>query len=98
MLAGYPELFLARCKLPKPVLQGVIRSQLAGPKSELVTAQQMYVGLMFVPELLHGDAATMRAVVEQLFHTSWVVSWAPGQVIDVALEWQRYRFVTAAYD
>ena len=49
------------------------------------------MALAFVPELLTGDATTMKAVVAKLFHTSWVVSWAPGQLADVALEWQRYR-------
>ena len=49
------------------------------------------MALAFVPELLSEDAATMKAVVAKLFHTSWVVSSAPGQLADVALEWQRHR-------
>ena len=52
----------------------------------------MYIALGFVPELLSNDAAVMKAVVAKLFHTSWVVAWAPGQLADVALEWQQHRW------
>lgn len=54
-------------------------------------AATIYVALLFVPDVLNGDSPTLKQVVAKLFHTSWVVTWAPGQLADVALEWQRYR-------
>ena len=33
----------------------------------------------------------MKAVVARHFTHSWVLSWAPGHLADVSLNWQRYR-------
>ena len=92
-LAGYPEQYLARCKLPKAAIHSIITHCLSTPPSAVqrTSAQQVYIALYFVPEALHGDTALMKAVAAKHFSQSWVVPWAPGQLAEVCLDWQRYR-------
>ena len=33
----------------------------------------------------------MKAAVSMGFRQSWVITWAPGHLADVSLQWQRYR-------
>ena len=92
--AGYPEQYLARCKLFKAILGSIIIQGVSKPPSALhqhASAQQLYITLYFIPEALHGDNALMKAVVARYFSRSWVLPWAPGHFADVSLHWQRYR-------
>lgn len=62
------------------------------PRSCLhVQAGQLYVLLFYTPEVLQGDAALMRVLVDKHYVDSWVVSWAPGASADLAWEWANYR-------
>lgn len=92
---GYPEQYLARCKLPKAPISSIITQNLStlpsGPLQNASAAQQVYIALYFLPEALHGDNALMKTVVAQHFSHSWVVPWAPGHLADVSLHWQSYR-------
>lgn len=94
---GYPEHYLARCKLPKPAVLQLISQALrqcppSTPLPEVHSLrQQLYVVLYFVPEALHGDHQLMAAVVGKLFRANWVVPWAPGHLADVSLQWHPYR-------
>ena len=93
-LAGYPEQYLARCKLPKAPLHSIVTQGLSKPPSALhqhASAQQLYIVLYFLPAALHGDNALMKAVVARHFRHSWVLPWAPGHFADISLHWQRYR-------
>ena len=92
--AGYPEQYLARCKLPKAAIRSIITQGLLKSPSALqhnAPAQQVYIALYFLPEALHGDSALMKAVVAKHFSHSWVLPWAPGHFADVCLHWQSYR-------
>jgi len=95
--SGYPEQYLARCKLPKPAIQALISQFLRLPSSATSasaaesSAAQLYITLYFIPEALHSDNDLMKDVVSEGFRHSWVVTWAPGHVADVSLQWQRYR-------
>ena len=92
--AGYPEQYLARCKLPKAPLRSIVTQGLSKPPSALhphASAQQLYITLYFLPEALHGDSALMKAVVARHFSHSWVLPWAPGHFVDPSLHWQNYR-------
>ncbi len=89
--AGYPEQYLARCKLPKPAVQTLITQFLTLPNLPPSAAAQLYIALYFVPEGLHGDSDLMKAAVSMGFRQSWVITWAPGHLADVSLQWQRYR-------
>lgn len=92
MYAGYPELYLGRCKLPKSSIQALIKQNAALPHSApSASSSQIYVALYFTPELLQSDSDLMKAVVSKSFRQGWVVSWAPGHLADVSLQWQRYR-------
>ena len=97
-ITGYPEQYLARCKLPKAAIHSIITQCLSIPPAAVkrTSAQQLYIALYFVPETLHGDNALMRAVAAKHFSQSWVVPWAPGQLADVCLNWQRYRAARTA--
>ncbi|KAL0035553.1 hypothetical protein WJX77_011820 [Trebouxia sp. C0004] len=89
---GYPEQYLARCKLPKSAVQSLITQFLALPDvAPSAAASQLYIALYFVPEGLHGDSDLMKAAVSKSFRQSWVITWAPGHLADVSLQWQRYR-------
>ena len=55
-------------------------------------AVQLYIALYFTPETLHGDNDVMRTVAGRLFRGNWVLPWAPGQLVDVSLHWQPYRY------
>ena len=90
--AGYPEQYLARCKLPKSAVQILITQFLTLPNlTPSAAASQLYIALYFVPEGLHGDSDLMKAAVSKGFRQSWVITWAPGHLADVSLQWQRYR-------
>ncbi|KAL0019773.1 hypothetical protein WJX79_007774 [Trebouxia sp. C0005] len=89
---GYPEQYLARCKLPKSAVQILITQFLTLPNlTPSAAASQLYIALYFVPEGLHGDSDLMKAAVSKGFRQSWVITWAPGHLADVSLQWQRYR-------
>ncbi len=90
--AGYPEQYLARCQLPKSAVQTLITQFLTLPSlAPSAAAAQLYIALYFVPEGLHGDSDLMKAAVSMGFRQSWVITWAPGHLADVSLQWQRYR-------
>lgn len=70
--------------------------RLLNPATHALTAHpsapHLYLALYFIPETLHSNNDIMAAVVSKLFRLNWVVSWAPGQLADVDLQWQRYRY------
>lgn len=90
--AGYPEQYLARCKLPKVPLRSIIAQGCSSLPSALhASAQQLYIVLYFLPEALHGENDLMKALVARYFSHSWVLPWAPGHFADLSLHWQGYR-------
>jgi len=90
--AGYPEQYLGRCKIPKSAVQTLITQFLTLPNlAPSAAASQLYIALYFVPEELHGDSELMKAVVSKGFRQTWVITWAPGHLADVSLQWQHYR-------
>ena len=83
---------MARCNLPNSAVQTLITQFLTLPNlAPSAAASQLYIVLYFVPEGLHGDTDLMKAAVSKGFRQSWVVTWAPGHLADVSLQWQRYR-------
>ena len=90
--AGYPEQYLARCQLPKSAVQTLITQFLTlSNVAPSAAAARLYIALYFVPEGLHGDSDLLKAAVSMGFRQSWVITWAPGHLADVSLQWQRYR-------
>jgi WASH complex subunit strumpellin len=111
---GYPEEYLARFEIPGDVVHLVLgrlrlddvynaTAHYPSPAHRgAALAQQgaaAYVLLYLVPELLHGDGAAMRELVDRHFADAWVLPWAPGgHSVDLTVAWEPYRAARAALD
>lgn len=111
LCTGYPEDYLQRFPLPDHAIRFAIGCLISADiysalphypnpshRTTALSAQATYVFvlLFYVPQILHRDAPVMQQVVERFFSDRWVLSWAPGQVVDLGHEWERYKAARAA--
>ena len=45
---------------------------------------------------MQKDTAGMRELVDKHFADNWVISWAPGFLADLPVQWARYKAAAAA--
>jgi WASH complex subunit strumpellin len=51
----------------------------------------LYVLLYFSPVTLHEQKSIMREIVDKHFCDNWVVPVYMGSLVDLSIEWDRYR-------
>eukprot|EP00803_Ostreobium_quekettii_P004137 evm.model.scf_385.1 EVM.evm.TU.scf_385.1 scf_385:2889-12069(-) len=108
---GYPEEYLTRFPLPEQAIRFAIGCLLSADvysaiphypnpshRTTALSTQASYafVLLFYVPQILHRDAGIMQKVVERFFSDRWVLSWAPGEVVDLGHEWTNFSRARAA--
>uniref|UniRef100_A0A7S1XR60 WASH complex subunit strumpellin n=1 Tax=Phaeomonas parva TaxID=124430 RepID=A0A7S1XR60_9STRA len=108
---NYPENFFARFSIDKMVISQIIgRMQnddiymqassfpLPEHRTTRLVAQgsMLYVCLYFAPQLLKGEPATMREIVDRHFSENWVIPAYMGYVVDLSVEWSSYAAAAAA--
>lgn len=54
-------------------------------------ASMLYVLLFFSPATLHEAKSTMREIVDKHFCDNWVVPVYMGLLVDLSVEWDRYK-------
>lgn len=108
---GYPSRLLQRLPVSRAVVRTVIskmRSEdiysniahypSAEHRSTALSRQaaELYLLLLYDPELLQHDTAAMRELVDKHFADNWVVSWAPGFLADLPVQWAQYSAAASA--
>ena len=109
--AKYPEDYFAREAVPAPFVRMLISrmrsddiynqcSEYPDPEhrsTALATQGSMlYVMLYFAPEILHGEQAQMREIVDKHFPDNWVISVYMGEPVDLIDAWEPYRAARTA--
>jgi WASH complex subunit strumpellin len=104
--ANYPEEYLARFTIPPKIVAMIIgrlrsddvynsaRVYPAPEQRPVALAQQasmLYVALYFSPKTLHEAKPVMREIVDKHFSDSWVLPLYMGSLVDLSVEWERYR-------
>lgn len=101
----YPEAFFARAKLQPGFISSIVgrlrmddiyNQVVAWPIPEhrstaLATqAAMLYVLLFFVPDVLAGERAVMREVVDKHFADNWIISMYLGYTVDLSVAWAKF--------
>eukprot|EP00735_Rhodelphis_limneticus_P001014 TRINITY_DN1155_c0_g1::TRINITY_DN1155_c0_g1_i1::g.17241::m.17241 TRINITY_DN1155_c0_g1::TRINITY_DN1155_c0_g1_i1::g.17241 ORF type:complete len:1147 (-),score=362.33,sp/Q54IR8/WASC5_DICDI/52.49/0.0,Strumpellin/PF10266.4/0 TRINITY_DN1155_c0_g1_i1:284-3724(-) len=108
---NYPEEFFARFKLRSELVNMVISrlrsddvyshmNSYPNPDHRstalAVQAGMLYIILYFAPNVLNGEEATMREIVDKHFPDNWVISYFMGFTIDLTVAWYPYKAARAA--
>lgn len=109
--ANYPEAFFKRFPLPDVVthmLLGRLRTDdiynqvsaypLPEHRSTALSTQaaMLYVVLYFSPDVLNGEQATMREIVDKFFPDNWIISIYLGVTVDLSIAWSQYPAARSA--
>jgi len=54
-------------------------------------AAMLYIALFFAPDILNGQPAVMREIVDKFFPDNWVISVYMGMIVNLAEAWDPYR-------
>lgn len=103
--ARYPELYFKRFKPSDEVVNMIVGKlqsddvylqEPAYPHRSHRTARlagqasMLYVILYFAPDILIGEKATMREIVDRHFSDNFIITTYMGAVVDLTLEWIPY--------
>lgn len=109
--ANYPESFFARVPIDSEFINMVIgrlRSDdiynqisaypLPEHRSTALSTQasMLYILLYFEPEILHGQPAKMREIVDKHFPDNWVISVYMGITVNLLDAWSPYKAAVTA--
>jgi WASH complex subunit strumpellin len=110
--AGYPETYFARFKLNPSVVSQIIgrlrTDDLYGQmaifplpehRSHALSGQaaMLYVLLYFRADILHGESAVMREIVDKFFPDNWTVSVYMGSlIVNLSEAWDAYKAAKSA--
>lgn len=110
---NYPENLFGRFAVPRETVRMLVqtlqsddiyRQQRAFPSPEHRStrlanqAGVLYVILYFVPDLLHNGETQMRETVDKHFSENWIITIYMGHVVDLSIEWSRYKAARKALD
>ncbi len=59
-------------------------------------AAMLFVCLYFAPDILHGEFAVMREIVDKFFADNFVLSVYMGTIVNLVEQWEPYRAAKAA--